>query len=154
MTKTGADHVIVDTNILLAASDTGRADFTAARRVLETWPAAGVTLYTSGQILREYLCVATRPADRNGLGLSRSDAIANTNVFGSRLRFLDETARVHHRLVELVNESPCAGKQVHDANIVATMLIHGVGTVLTLNIGDFKRFEEHIRIVGPYDRDS
>ena len=33
-----------------------------------------------------------------------------------------------------------SGKQVHDANIVATMLAHGVGRLLTFNVADFQRF--------------
>jgi predicted nucleic acid-binding protein len=32
------------------------------------------------------------------------------------------------------------GKQIHDANIVATMLAHGILTLLTDNIGDFVRW--------------
>jgi predicted nucleic acid-binding protein len=39
------------------------------------------------------------------------------------------------------------GKQVHDANIVATMLAHEIDTLLTLNVDDMKRFADKIRIV-------
>jgi predicted nucleic acid-binding protein len=42
----------------------------------------------------------------------------------------------------------CAGKQVHDANVVATMLVHGVDTLVTLNSDDFVRFSGHIQVVG------
>ena len=33
---------------------------------LNQWPTGGVACYTSGQILREYLVVVTRPAADNG----------------------------------------------------------------------------------------
>lgn len=55
MATPGVDRCVLDTNVLLAASDEGRADHEHAVASLNVWPAAGVTLYTSGQILREYL---------------------------------------------------------------------------------------------------
>ena len=41
------------------------------------------------------------------------------------------------------------GRQVHDANIVATMLAHGEGRLLTFNDADFRRFAELTEIVPP-----
>lgn len=35
----------------------------------------------------------------------------------------------------------------HDANVVATMLAHGVGTVVTMNLADFARFERYLSLV-------
>jgi len=40
-----------------------------------------------------------------------------------------------------------SGKQVHDANVVATMLTHGVGAVVTMNLADFARFERYVSLV-------
>ena len=42
---------------------------------------------------------------------------------------------------------PVGGKQVHDANIVATMLAHGERRLLTLNTGDFRRYGGRIELV-------
>jgi predicted nucleic acid-binding protein len=41
------------------------------------------------------------------------------------------------------------GRQVHDANIVATMLAHGETRLLTFNEADFRRFSSVIEIVAP-----
>ena len=41
------------------------------------------------------------------------------------------------------------GRQVHDANIVATMLAHGERRLLTFNEADFRRFDSLIDIVMP-----
>jgi predicted nucleic acid-binding protein len=57
-----ADRAILDTNVLLAATDEAREDHEDAIAAINLWPASGVVLYTSGQILREYLAVATRPS--------------------------------------------------------------------------------------------
>ncbi len=44
-----------------------------------------------------------------------------------------------HQLLHLLEVYPGAGKQVHDANIVATMLEHGLPRLLTFNTADFRR---------------
>ena len=41
------------------------------------------------------------------------------------------------------------GTQVHDANIVATMLAHGETRLLTFNEADFRRFGSLIEVVVP-----
>jgi predicted nucleic acid-binding protein len=51
--------------------------------------------------------------------------------------------------VELCRAVAVAGRQVHDANIVATMLAHGETRLLTMNRSDFRRFEPRIEIVEP-----
>jgi predicted nucleic acid-binding protein len=61
--------------------------------------------------------------------------------------FLAEDARVADRLQGLLVDVECKGKQVHDANVVATMLAHGVGTVVTMNVADFARFERYVSLV-------
>ena len=40
------------------------------------------------------------------------------------------------------------GKQVHDANIIATMKVYGIPALLTRNTEDFERFREVVRIEG------
>jgi predicted nucleic acid-binding protein len=56
---------------------------------------------------------------------------------------------VWDRLVMLSRRYPFAGRQVHDANIVATMLAHGERRLLTFNGGDFRRFARLIAVVAP-----
>jgi predicted nucleic acid-binding protein len=41
------------------------------------------------------------------------------------------------------------GRQVHDANIVATMLAHGERRLLTFNVADFRRFTPLVEVVTP-----
>ena len=123
-------------------------------RLLEEWPTRGVRLRTSGQILREYLVVATRPAELNGLGLAPADAIANVEGFRTRMRCLEETESTYRHLIRLVGEHECQGVVIHDANVVATALTHGIPTVVTENPGDFKRFTAHIDVVALGEADQ
>ena len=142
-----ADRAVLDTNILLAATDEARAEHSGAVAAINAWPAAGLVLYTSGQILREYLAVATRPVPQNGLGMQSAAAIDNVIAFRTRLTVLPEDVRVADRLVDLLRAVDCSGKQVHDANVVATMLVYGVDTIATVNVADFARFGDLVQVV-------
>ncbi len=141
MTQMEGSEVFVDTNILLAATDTSRGDHQNARAFLQ---AGGVHLVTSGQVLREYLVVATRPLDRNGFGMSPEDACLNVRQFLARITFLGEPTDAS-TLIELVQDNQLRGKVIHDANIVATMRAHGIDDLATLNGKDFAKFS-NIRI--------
>jgi predicted nucleic acid-binding protein len=141
-------RAMLDTNVFLAATDEGRAEHDQALAIVNEWPAQGTTLYTSGQIMREYLAVATRPAEKNGLGLALNDALANVRALRSRTRLLAEDDRVADQLLSLLDETACGGKQVHDANVVATMLVHGIDTIVTINVGDFTRFTSRVKLIG------
>ena len=67
---------------------------------------------------------------------------------GRRLSLLAEDVKVSDRLLELLDRVECAGKQIHDANVVAAMLVHGIDTVVTINVDDFARFGSYVRVVG------
>ena len=138
---------MLDTNVLLAATDESRSEHRAALTILNEWTTGDTTLCTSGQILREYLAVATRPAEQNGLGLEPADAVSNVRAIRERTMFLTEDAKVADRLQGLLTDVECGGKQVHDANVIATMLAHGVGTVVTMNVEDFTRFERYVSLI-------
>jgi predicted nucleic acid-binding protein len=144
---TPPDRVMVDTNVLLAATDEDRAEHRDALTVVNAWAAGPTELCTSGQVLREYLSVATRPPDRNGLGLKLPDALGNVRAIRERATLLPEDSKVTDRLLALLTDVECSGKQVHDANLVATMLVHGVGAVVTMNLEDFTRFGQHVSLI-------
>lgn len=142
-----AEQVLLDTNVLLAATDEDRASHHDALAVLNMWPMDGVTLHVSGQVLREYLAVASRPTEVNGLGLRMEDALTNMEAVLARTTLVEETAAVADQLRELLRLVDCTGTQVHDANVVATMLTHGIGAVVTEDIGDFGRFDAIVDII-------
>ena len=140
-------RVMLDTNVLLAATDEGRAEHGDALTVLSDWPVGRTELCLSGQVVREYLAVATRPPSVNGLGLSLPDALGNVRAIRARSTLLAEDGAVADRLVGLLADVGCIGQQVHDANLVATMLVHGVSELVTMNLADFARFTRHVTLV-------
>jgi len=58
----------------------------------------------------------------------------------------EELPGVLDRLHDLLTAHRDSGRQVHDANIVATMLENGIRRLLTFNGADFRRFARIIDI--------
>ena len=138
---TAGDRLFCDTNVLLSAVDRKRRLHAQALHVLNALPNRGVALCVSGQIVREFLVVCTRPVASNGLGLSQREAVRNAEAIIRRSTILDENRNVPVRLLDIARKAICAGKQLHDANVVATMQEHGLTRLVTGNPGDFRRFK-------------
>ena len=77
MTIAAGDRLFCDTNVLLTAVASQRSLNQQALHILNVLPNAGVELCISGQVVREFLVVCTRPIEVNGLGLSTALAIDN-----------------------------------------------------------------------------
>lgn len=148
--KITGETFFVDTNVVIAATDRGRASHSAALQLLGEVPRLGGHLVWSGQVKREYLVVATRPLAANGLGLAPSSAVENTERFSRLLHLLDEGEHVSRRLHELVREYALKGKRIHDANIVATMIEAGLNFLITDDSTDYRVFDT-VRTLHPSD---
>lgn len=135
--------VVVDTNVLLAATDTSREAHRSAVAFLTTDERR---LAVTPQILREYLAVMTRPVEVDGLGLAASDARANADEILAIATVLTEGPATSARLLDLLDDGHATGKQVHDANVVACALVHGAAAIVTDNARHFTRFAHLIPI--------
>ncbi|MDE2893181.1 MAG: type II toxin-antitoxin system VapC family toxin [Chloroflexota bacterium] len=142
MAPTVGEMVFVDTNVLVSATDESRLQHREAYGLIAESGPRGLHLAASGQILREYLVVATRPTEVNGLGLTVVDATANLHQFLRHIHTYEETEAVAKRLRDLGISLGLRGKRFHDANIVATMVAHGIHTLVTDNGDDFTAFDE------------
>lgn len=111
-----------------------------------SWRLWGTPLWVSRQVLREYLAAMTRPGDLTGT-IPLPALLNDVRYFAQRFRVADEGAPVTAQLLALLTEIPVAGRQVHDANIVATMLVYGVRRLLTHNTDDFVRFAAFIEVL-------
>lgn len=138
--------VFLDTNVLIYANNLASPFCAAARARLSELRASGVSIWISRQVMREYLAVMTRQGVFEQ-PLERSAVLADLERFEAQFRLADEGAAVFATLKRLVRETAVGGKQVHDANIVATMLANGIPTLLTGNVSDFKRFGDSIELV-------
>ena len=142
MAKMVGEVLFLDTNILLTATDRSRPLHRSAIRLLEEAEIRGIHLAANGQVMREYLAVSTRPVEANGLGLGVSEAVANLGEFQRVVALFDETESVALQLRRLVANHGVRGRRVHDAGIVATMLVHKIDVLITQNDDDFAAFDE------------
>ena len=76
--------VLVDTNVLLEATDEGRRLHAQALGLFRNASDDGVDLFLGTQVLREYLVVATRPVENNGLGMTTDLALVGCGIPASR----------------------------------------------------------------------
>ena len=67
--------------------------------------------------------------------------------FVRRFRIGDDNRTVTDRLLEIIEQKGVSGKQIHDANIVATMQTYGIAQLLTHNVADFTRYNDLIRVM-------
>ncbi|MEI7646038.1 MAG: PIN domain-containing protein [Chloroflexales bacterium] len=141
-----ASRLCVDTNILIYATNSASVWHTLATTRLQALRHQGAVLVLSQQIVREYMAVAARMRDIAG-GLTTAEILENIGVFRTEFMVLDDTPGVLDQLVTLLRSIPVADRRVHDANIVATMLVHGVRRLLTHNIGDFARYAHLITVL-------
>ena len=139
---TEGELIFIDTNILLSATDTSRESHIAAKTIFNKILKAGCNPVACGQVIREYLVVATRPLKSNGLGLSTGDAIHNIRQFMSRITLFEEKLSAVEILQHLIIKHQIAGKRIHDANIAAVMKIHGISYLVTDNKSDFSCFDK------------
>ncbi|MYE11266.1 MAG: type II toxin-antitoxin system VapC family toxin [Gammaproteobacteria bacterium] len=142
MVPKAGDRLFIDTNVLLTATDESRPNHEMARRLITESDDNGLHLAVSGQVLREYMMVATRPIDVNGMGLEPRDAIGNVEAFLRFVGLYDETEAAAGRLRRFGLKHGLRGKRFHDANIVATMTVHGIRTLITDNVRDFAAFDD------------
>ncbi len=142
MTPTAGEIFFIDTNVLLTATDNTRKHHFKVKKLFKSAIKAGFHLAFCGQVIREYLVVATRPVDVNGFGLCPGDAVHNIMEFQKLLVTYDEKKTTAESLQHLVVKYLLKGKRIHDANIIATMKTHGIKYLITDNSADFKCFED------------
>ena len=140
--------VFVDTNVLLYASRPKANEHTRSQAALSRMRQEDTPLWLSRQVFREYLAVATRP-QASGPALPMAAAIADVHGFDAAFNVAADGPDVFDRLLQLLAAHPGGGKQVHDANLVATMLEHRIRRLLTFNAADFRRFDSLIEVVVP-----
>ena len=84
--------------------------------------------------------MATRPADRNGWGLTPAEADRLLRLIEPLFPRLPDAPAVYAEWRRLVVTFAVSGVQVHDARLVAVMKVNGVSRVLTFNAQDFVRY--------------
>ena len=142
--------MFIDTNVLVKSRIPGAPDHDEARASLERAFRDPGPLRISRQVIREYLAVVTRPQTWP-VSITREEALDDVSRLIRSFEVLEEGPVVTELLVALCREIPAGGRQIHDANIVATMLARGERRLLTFNTADFRRYGDRIELIGGPD---
>lgn len=141
---------LLDSNILLRISKSDDLQHRPISHALHMLVHGGVRLCYTSQTLGEFWNASTRPRDKNGFGLSVIETDRLTRIIERDFQFLPDSRAVHDRWRSLLVAHSIQGVQVHDARLAASMYVHGIGQLLTMNVRDFRRFDG-LRIVHPAD---
>ena len=134
---------LADSNILLRVSQVSDRHYFVVRHALETLWSRGDELCYTSQNIAEFWNVCTRPAaSREGFGLSVTETDKRAKLIESRFTFLPDGKRIHDEWRRLVVAYSIEGVSVHNARLVAAMLVHGVTNILSIDAPDFARYPE------------
>jgi predicted nucleic acid-binding protein len=131
---------LVDTNILLRIARRLDPNHKVVDSALAELASAGTILYYTHQNIAELWNAMTRPQDRNGFGLTISEAERQVAAVESGMTFLPDSEAVYKQWRRMVVQHGVIGAQVHDARLAAAMYVHGVAHILTFNVADFNRY--------------
>src|SRR5713226_2882241 len=132
---------LVDTNILLRATRRADPQHQIASTSLARLANQGTLLYYTPQNIAELWNTMTRPAARNGLGLTASEADREVRAIENGMILLPDSEAVYREWRRIIVQHGVLGVQVHDARLAAAMYVHSVNHILTLNVTDFSRFK-------------
>jgi len=141
-----AGDIFIDTNILVYANNSLSPFSRIAQTKLNEVLANYENIWVSRQVLREFAAIVSKEM----LAAGNPDFKKLENVikkFERDFKIAEDSLLVTNKWLSLLCETKSAGKQVHDTNIAATMLVHEIGVILTNNVSDFQRFSHLITIV-------
>jgi predicted nucleic acid-binding protein len=131
------DACLLDSNILLRISKSDDLQHAAISHALHELVGQGVRLCYTSQTLAEFWNASTRPLDKNGFGLNVAETDRLARVIERDFEFLPDSREIHDRWRSLLVAHSIQGVQVHDPRLAASMYVHGVGQLLTINVRDF-----------------
>ncbi len=132
---------LVDTNILLRMTRRSDPQYQVVDAALSQLASQGTSLHYTHQNIAELWNAMTRPLSRNGLGLTIAEAAREVVAIETGMTLLPDGETVYREWRRIVVRNNVQGVQVHDARLAATMYVHDVSHILTLNVADFKRFD-------------
>jgi len=132
---------LVDTNILLRFLLPKDPAYSAIRNAVRILKIRREQLVTTPQNLAEFWNVCTRPSSaRGGLELTVEATARRMRLLERHFPVLPDSPEMYRHWKSLVTTHNVVGVQVHDARLVASMIVHAVTHILTSNVSDFSRY--------------
>src|SRR5690242_13012647 len=106
---------LIDTNVMLRATRRSDPQYREVSTALEKLIGLNAILHYTHQNIAELWNALTRPIDRNGLGLTVTEAEHEVRAIEAAMTFLADSEAVYRKWRKLVLEFAISGVQVHDA---------------------------------------
>lgn len=137
------ENIFIDTNILIYFKTKKSVFFEITNKKLISLYINN-ELFISNQVIKEYLVSISR--------LSNDDSMIkfhlnDVNYFTEKFNLLYENTNSKDVLLDLIDKYKVKGKQIHDANIVATMVANNIKYLFTHNVKDFDRYSSLIKVI-------
>lgn len=141
---------LVDTNVLLRLLHTTDPNYPTVQSAVNKLWTNNDELKATPQNFAEFWTVSTRETDKNGYGLTTSEANQLLKAAEQVFPLLPDSYAIYHEWQRLVVDYSVSGAQAFDARLVAVMLFHNVSHILTFNTRHFIDFKpEGIVVVNP-----
>lgn len=134
---------LLNSNMMLRWANSLDPDRLQALTAMQKLRMQGEVLHSTPQNYIEFWAVATRPIAANGLGLGQTQASHLVQRLQPLFPLLPDTGAIFNEWLKIVLTTGVSGKQVHDARLVAVMLVHGITNILTFNVAHFLRFQTY-----------
>ena len=134
-------RVLVDTNILLRSAQPNHPLCYRATHAVSKLLRQNDSVFFCPQNIAEFWNVATRPADRNGLGFSPEEVVREIASIEESLTLLPDVPAIYATWKRIVYDYRVQGVKVYDARLVAVMSVYAVESILSFNSADFKRYD-------------
>lgn len=140
---------LVDTNVLVYATNELRDEHATCRRRLERWRGQETAWFTTWGVLYEFLRVVSHPKiHRPPWSIDRAMGFVQSLLASPSLVVLTPTTKHSAILAQTVREVPwLAGNLLHDVHTVVLMREHGIRRIVTRD-ADFRRFP-FLEVVDP-----
>lgn len=141
---------LADTNVLLRIVHRTDVRHSIAQSAVHKLETKGHQLQATSQNFAEFWNASTRPTERNGFGLTSGETGTLLGELEQSFPLLPDSSNVYPIWRRLVVKYDVKGVQVHDARLVAAMIVHNVTHILTFNATDFERYaSERIMAIDP-----
>src|SRR5260370_42704508 len=141
-------RVLVGTNILLRSVQPNHALCSQAAHAVSKLIRQKDAVFFCPQNIAEFWNVATRPAERNGLGMSPEEALQEGSNIEKSLTLLPDVPAIYSAWKQIVATHKVQDVKVYYARRAAIMSVYAVESVLTFNSVDFERFS-NLRAIHP-----
>jgi predicted nucleic acid-binding protein len=132
--------ILIDTDVLVRRVSRHHPEHKIVRDAIKRLQGNGQRVCVVAQNLYELWVVCTRPCESRGLGLIPSQADKVLARIERSLTLLQDPSGLYTQWRTLVVQQEVSGRKAHDTRLVAAMNLHGITSILTFNVDDFRRY--------------